>query len=54
MPTMKILIPKSEKRIRQHAVLFDTTLPFRPRTEERRDLYKRRDKHSKQDQSKWY
>jgi hypothetical protein len=51
---MKILIPKSQKRIQQHAVLFDTTLPFRPRTEQRRDLYKRREKHAKRDHSTWH
>ena len=44
---MKIQIPKSEQRTRAHRVLFDRDLPFRGRKEERKDLYQRRQKHSK-------
>lgn len=46
---MKISIPKLPKRIKQHALLFDTSLPFRPKTEQRRDLYQRKPKHQKRD-----
>lgn len=42
---MKVLIPKSQHRTRQHRVLFDRDLPFRGRKEERKDLYRRHNKH---------
>jgi hypothetical protein len=44
---MKILLPQLPKRIKQHALLFDTSLPFRPKTEKRKDLYQRRAKHQR-------
>jgi hypothetical protein len=42
---MKIRIPQSTNKTRAHRVLFDTTLPFRPRTQRDRTQYSRRPKH---------
>ena len=44
---MKILIPKIAER--KHRALFDRNLPFRGRKEERKDLYRRHNKHQKRD-----
>lgn len=44
---MQIQIPRSNTRTRAHRVLFDRDLPFRGKKEERKDLYKRRDKHAR-------
>ena len=46
---MKIQIPQSTTRTRAHRVLFDTTLPFQPRTQRDRTQYTRQPKHRKQE-----
>jgi stalled ribosome alternative rescue factor ArfA len=37
-------------KVRAHQALFDSTLPFRGRTEQRKDVYKRKPKHPKKDE----
>lgn len=36
-------------KARAHQALFDNTLPFRGRAEQRKDIYKRKPKHPKRD-----
>jgi stalled ribosome alternative rescue factor ArfA len=37
-------------KVRAHQALFDSTLPFRGRVEQRKDAYKRKPKHPKKDE----
>lgn len=50
---MKILIPHSKPRSASHRALFDRDQPYRPKTEQRRNLYKRHSKNQRQHQEHW-
>jgi hypothetical protein len=50
---MKITLHVPKSRSRSHRVLFDRELPFRPKSERRRDLYQRRVKNQRQRQESW-
>lgn len=44
---MKLVIPKIKHRPAGHRALFSDDMPFKPKSERRRDGYQRRDKHNK-------
>jgi len=50
---MKITVQVPKSRSRSHRVLFDRDLPFRPRSEQRRDGYQRREKNQRQSRNRW-
>ena len=50
---MKLIVPKVKHRPAGHRALFDDTLPFKARTERRRDVYQRKNKHQKKLVKDW-
>lgn len=51
---MKISLQTAgRQRTRAHRVLFDRDLPFKPKSERRRDTYQRRVKNRRQDHTNW-
>ena len=43
------VLSRTERKVRRHRMLFDTTLPFRARVEADRTRYTRKIKHKKLD-----
>lgn len=50
---MKLKLSTQKHRSRAHRVLFDNDLPFRGRTERRRDTYQRRLKNQRSFVRQW-
>ena len=50
---MKTYTAKVKRRPAGHRALFDDNLPFKPKTERRRDTYQRREKHNKNHGKDW-